>query len=100
MTLSNGNIFRVTGPLWGEPPVTGGFPSQRPVTRSFEVFFDLPLSKRWANNRDAGDLRRHRAHYDVIVMSLVLDDLKKDFADQTRQVGSREISRYFEWHIF
>ena len=22
----------------------------------------------WANNRDAGDLRRHRAHYDVIVM--------------------------------
>ena len=23
----------------------------------------------WANNRDAGDLRRHRAHYDVIVMN-------------------------------
>ena len=22
----------------------------------------------WVNNRDAGDLRRHRAHYDVIVM--------------------------------
>ena len=22
----------------------------------------------WINNRDAGDLRRHRAHYDVIVM--------------------------------
>ena len=26
----------------------------------------------WANNRDAGDLRRHRAHYDVIVMSIVI----------------------------
>ena len=26
------------------PPVTGGFPSQRPVTRSFDVFFDLRLS--------------------------------------------------------
>ena len=25
---------------------TGGFPSQRPVTRSFDVFFDLPLNKR------------------------------------------------------
>ena len=25
-------------------------------------------TKRWANNWDAGDLRRHRAHYDVIVM--------------------------------
>ena len=24
----------------------------------------------WANNGDAGDLRRHRAHYDVIVMVL------------------------------
>ena len=23
----------------------------------------------WVNNRDAGDLRRHRAHYDVIVMT-------------------------------
>ena len=23
----------------------------------------------WVNNRDAGDLRRHRAHYDVTVMS-------------------------------
>ena len=24
----------------------------------------------WVNNREAGDLRRHRAHYDVIVISL------------------------------
>ena len=24
----------------------------------------------WVNNREAGDLRRHRAHYDVIVMKL------------------------------
>ena len=30
----------------GNPPVTGGFPSQRPVTRSFEIFFDLRLNKR------------------------------------------------------
>ena len=26
----------------------------------------------WANNREAGDLRRHRAHYDVIVLSIKL----------------------------
>ena len=25
----------------GDPPVTDGFPSQMPVTRSFDVFFDL-----------------------------------------------------------
>ena len=27
-------------------PITGEFPSQRPVTRSFDVFFDLRLNKR------------------------------------------------------
>ena len=30
----------------GNSPVTGKFPSQRPVTRSFDVFFDLRLNKR------------------------------------------------------
>ena len=29
----------------GNSPVTGYFPAQRPVTRSFEVFFDLCLNK-------------------------------------------------------
>ena len=36
MTSSDGNIYRVHGPLWGES--TGD--------RSFDVFFDLRLSKR------------------------------------------------------
>ena len=30
----------------GNTPVTCGFPSQRPVTRSFDVFFDVRLNKR------------------------------------------------------
>ena len=30
----------------GYSPVTGEFPVQRPVTRSFDVFFDLRLNKR------------------------------------------------------
>ena len=46
MTSSNGNIFRITGPLCGNSAITGEFPSQRPVTRSFDVFFDLRLNKR------------------------------------------------------
>ena len=45
MTSSNGNIFRVTGHLCGNSPVTGEFPTQRPVTQSFDVFFDLRLNK-------------------------------------------------------
>ena len=49
ITSSNGNIFRVTGPLCGEFTGPGEFPTQRPVTRGFDAFFDLrlniPLSK-------------------------------------------------------
>ena len=46
MTSSNGNIFRVTGPLCGEFTGPGEFPTQKPVTRSFDVFFDVRLNKR------------------------------------------------------
>ena len=54
----------------GNSPVTGEFPSQRPVKWSFDVFFDLSLNKQISkqSNRDAGDLRRNRAHYDVTLM--------------------------------
>ena len=96
----------------GNSPVIGEFPTQRPVTRSFDIFFDLRVNKRlskqwwgwwfhtlsrplwrhrnekishqcatatlrwiinvqyidWINTREAGDLRRHCAHYDIIVM--------------------------------
>ena len=51
-------------------PASGEFPAQMPVTWSFDFFFDLCLNKGWENNRDAGDLRRYRAHYDVIDMRI------------------------------
>ena len=67
MTSSNGNIFALLAICAGNSPVLGEFPSQRPVTRSFDVIFGLRLNERLSkNNRKAGDLRRHRAHYDVI----------------------------------
>ena len=50
----------------GNPPVHGGFPSQRPVTRSFDIFFDLRLNKRlskqlwsWWFETSSGSLWRH-----------------------------------------
>ena len=46
MTSSNGNIFRVTGHLCGEFTGPRWIPAQRPVARSFDVFFDLRLNKR------------------------------------------------------
>ena len=54
----------------GNSPVNGEVPSQRPVTRSFDVFLSAPWINDWVNNREAGDFRRHRAHYDVIVMKI------------------------------
>ena len=72
MTSSKGNMFRVTGfcagnsrVTAGNSPVTGEFPSHRPVTRSFDAFFDLRLNKRLSKQP-----RRHSAHYDVTVMWL------------------------------
>ena len=71
MTSSTGSIFRVTGPFRGE------FTGPRPVTRSFDVFFDLRSNRQLSlNNREAGDLRRHRTHYDVIVMDLIFMEME------------------------
>ena len=54
MTSSNGNIFCVTGHLCeGNSPVPGEFPTQRPVTRSFDVFFELRLNE-WLSKQSWG----------------------------------------------
>ena len=53
----------------GNLPVTGGFPSQRPATRSFDAFLICSWPNGWTNTRDAADLRRHRAHQDATVMN-------------------------------
>ena len=53
----------------GNSPVTCDFPSQRQVKRYFDVFFDLPWTNGWVNNRYAGDKRRHCAHFGVTVMT-------------------------------
>ena len=61
MTSSNGNIFRVTGPLCGE------FTGHR-WHRALMFSLICTCMNDWVNNCEAGDLRRHHAHYDVSVM--------------------------------
>ena len=63
ITSSNGSIFCVTGHWCRE-----FIPAQRPVTWSFDVFFDLHLNKRLSKQPWLGDLRRHLTHYDVTIM--------------------------------
>ena len=54
VTSSNENFFRVTGPLCGEyTGHRGEFPTQRPVTWSFDVLFDIRLNK-WMNKQSWG----------------------------------------------
>ena len=54
----------------GNSPVTGKFPSQRPVPWNFDVFFICSGTNGWANHRGVGDLRCHRAHYGITVTCL------------------------------
>ena len=53
----------------GNSPVTGEFPAQWPVTRSFDVFVDLRLNTRLSKQSWGWSFETHRAHYDVIVMT-------------------------------
>ena len=77
MTSSNGNIFQVTSPLCGEFTSDRWIPLQRRVMRSFNVFFDLRLNK-----REAGNLRRHRAHYDATVMMPLVSGIDVHYIPQ------------------
>ena len=55
----------------GNSLVSGELPAQRPPTQGFDFSFFVLIwvwINDWENNREAGDFRRYRAHYDVTVM--------------------------------
>ena len=68
MTSSNGNIFRVTGPLCGNSPVPVNSPHKGQWRGALMFSLICVWINGWVNNHEAGDLRRNRCHYDVIVM--------------------------------
>ena len=71
MTSSNGNIFRVTSHLCREftgTPVNSPHKGQWRGTLRFSLI--CVWINGWVNNREAGDLRRYRAHNNVSVMIL------------------------------
>ena len=62
MMSSNGNIFRVTDPLWGESTGDRWIPPHKSQWSGDSMFsFICAWTNSWANNRNAGDLRHHRA---------------------------------------
>ena len=63
----------------GNSPFIGEFPSQRPVTRSFDVFFDLRPNKRlskhswgWGFEIPSRSLWRHCNEYWIIIIGVVV----------------------------
>ena len=75
VTSWNGNIFRVTDPLFGE--FTGGSPVDSLHKDQWSGALIFPWSApehrsntARTNSRDAGGLGHHRAHYDVTVMRI------------------------------
>ena len=94
MTSSNGNVCRVTGYLCGE------FTGHRWIPRtkaSGALMFSLicALINGWVNNREAGDLRRHRSRNDVTVMTSRLRQNVPRFAVGISKLIS--LNLYCDW---
>ena len=63
MTSFNSNILLRYWPFCvGNSPASGEFPSQRPVTQSFDISFDLRLNKRLRK-------QSRRRWYDTLIMT-------------------------------
>ena len=61
----NGNIFRVSGPLWGSPV------DSTPSDAELWCFLWPAPEQTVEQTIETSDLRRHRAHYNVTVMHTV-----------------------------
>ena len=70
MTSFNGNILRVAGSLFGELTGHRWIPIAKTGDAELWCFlWSVPWMIGRVNNREAGELIRHRTHYDVIVMN-------------------------------
>ena len=106
-------IFTCT--LWGNPPVTGGFPSQRPVTRSFDNFpwgapdkwlskysrwrwFETPWHSLWRHYNQV----RRQSYIRVSVHFLIQDCLTKNLRSFPRHclvvIIWKSLYRFIWWY--
>ena len=64
-------------PLWEE---STGHPHKDQRRGALQFSLICAWINGWANNRDVGDLRRHRAHYDVTVIYTTRADIGHHYA--------------------
>ena len=91
----------------GNTPVTGGFPSQRPVTRSFDVFFDLRLNKRLSKQSGrrlfetpSRSLWRHCDVKSHCFITSILADKPFKILHRERSVQGDVDSQFSPFHLF
>ena len=53
----------------------------------------------WVTNREAGDLRRHRGHYDVIVMVLTLSMQGQEYSREIRASSRYKDPSFPVWYL-
>ena len=88
-------------------PVSGEFPAQMPVTRSFDVFFDLRLNKRlskqswgWWSDTPSSSLWRHRNGNGHFCCHLVVGSLMVHvMATNNNFVACHSRSEYSIWYL-
>ena len=91
----------------GNSPVPGEFPTQRPVTRSFDVYFDLRPNK-WLSKQSWGwwfetlscSLWRHRNGRFLIYTKWRCPDIVVNMVVNitwTRHVAARQMSHHLYW---
>ena len=85
----------------GNSPVPGEFPAQRPVTWSFDVFFDLRPNKRlskqswgWWSETPSSSLWRHRNDY----RACNSHDRTMGFSMHTQSMPTRHHICFCLWH--
>ena len=89
--------------VWGIHCSPVNSPHKAPVTRSFDSFFcSASWIEGWVSNNDAGDLMRHCAHYDVIVMNHEGYDYNRSLPNKKKQkkTSANCVHRGLNWHAY
>ena len=100
MTSSNGNISALLALCARNSPVTGEFPGQRPMTRSFDVFFDLHLNKRLSKQWWGWWYETPWANYDIIVIQTFNDLSHADPLQSNRVINTEKTYKLYERYLF
>ena len=72
---------------------------QRPKTRSFDISLIWAWTYGLANNREASDLTRHGAHYEVSAIMLMVRQLRRKDVSRRGLCVSDIVTVYTYWLI-